>query len=170
MTGTPLENDEEELASIIEFVDHSNDGTTVRYSPGAELRSRHHELQLRRKKGEVLQDLPPKMIAKIPIELNSEQRRSYDRAEMEGIVYLRSLGKEISIPHVLSLITRLKQICNADPKTGESSKLVDIKDRLYQLSSRGHKALVYSQYVHETYGVAAAAEYLKEFTPLNHIR
>lgn len=166
LTGTPLENDEEELASIMEFVDHSNDGLTVRYSPGTELRNRHRELQLRRKKGDVLQDLPPKLIAKIPIELNSEQRRSYDRAEKEGIVYLRSLGKEISIPHVLGLITRLKQICNADPRTGESSKLADIKERLFQLSSQGHKALVYSQYVHETYGVAAAAEYLEEFTPL----
>lgn len=166
LTGTPLENDEEELASIMEFVDHSNDGLTVRYSPGAKLRNRHRELQLRRKKDDVLQDLPPKLIAKIPIELNSEQRRSYDRAETEGIVYLRSLGKEISIPHVLGLITRLKQICNADPRTGESSKLADIKERLHQLSSRGHKALVYSQYVHETYGVAAAAEYLEEFSPL----
>ena len=166
LTGTPLENDEEELASIMEFVDHSKDGLTVRYSPGSELRYRHQELQLRRKKGDVLKDLPPKLIAKIPIELNTEQRRSYDRAEMEGIVYLRSLGKEISIPHVLGLITRLKQICNADPRTGESSKLADIKERLYQLSFQGHKALVYSQYVHETYGVAAAAEYLEEFTPL----
>ena len=166
LTGTPLENDEEELASIMEFVDHRKDGLTVRYSPGSELRYRHQELQLRRKKCDVLKDLPPKLIAKIPIELNTEQRRSYDRAEMEGIVYLRSLGKEISIPHVLGLITRLKQICNADPRTGESSKLADIKERLYQLSFQGHKALVYSQYVHETYGVAAAAEYLEEFTPL----
>ena len=166
LTGTPLENDEEELASIMEFVDHSDDGATVRYNPGTELRNRHRELQLRRKKGDVLRDLPPKLITKIPIELNSEQRRSYDMAETEGVVYLRSLGKEISIPHVLGLITRLKQICNADPRTGESSKLADIKERLHQLSSRGHKALVYSQYVHESYGVAAAAEYLEEFTPL----
>ena len=166
LTGTPLENDEDELASIMEFVDHRDDGMPVRYSPGFDLRNRHRELQIRRKKDEVLQDLPPKMIAKIPIELLSAQRRSYDRAEQEGIVFLRSLGEEISVPHVLSLITRLKQICNADPRTGESSKLADIKERLYQLSLRGHKALVYSQYIHETYGVAAAAEYLEDFQPL----
>ena len=62
--------------------------------------------------------------------------------------------------------TRLKQICNADPKTGESSKLDDIKDRLGQLAAQGHKALLFSQYVSDTSGVAAAANYLGDFTPL----
>ena len=40
----------------------------------------------------------------------------------------------------LELLTRLKQICNFDPVTGESSKLDDIKERLEQLAVQGHKA------------------------------
>ena len=166
LTGTPIENHEEELASIVEFVDYDGSGAPKRYRPGVELQERHRELQLRRKKGEVLDDLPPKQVSKITIDLNSRQRASYDKAEQDGIVYLQSLGAEVGIRHVLELITRLKQICNTDPMTGESSKLADIKDRLEQLVAQGHKALVFSQYTSDTSGVAAAANYLQDFAPL----
>ena len=166
LTGTPIENHEEELASIVEFVDHDRSEAPKRYQPGVELLARHRELQLRRKKSEVLDDLPPKQVTKIAIELNPNQRKSYDKAEREGIVYLKSLGTEVGVRHVLELITRLKQICNADPKTGDSSKLDDIRDRLGQLVAQGHKALVFSQYTSDVSGVAAAANCLREFNPL----
>ena len=84
----------------------------------------------------------------------------------DGIVYLRSLGAEVGVRHVLELITRLKQICNADPRSGESSKLADIKIRLEQLAARHHKALLFSQYTSDTSGVAAAENYLQVFAPL----
>ena len=166
LTGTPIENHEEELASILEFVDHDGHGAPKRYRPGEKLLSRHRELQLRRKKGDVLDDLPPKQITKVSIDLNSMQRTSYDKAERDGIVYLKSLGSEVTVRHVLELITRLKQICNADPQTGASSKLEDIKDRLERLTAQGHKALVFSQYTNDVSGVAAAASYLRELNPL----
>lgn len=167
LTGTPIENHEEELASILEFVDHEDGGLVRRYYPGAGLQARHRELQVRRKKAEVLADLPPKQTTKVTIDLNPRQRESYDKAEQEGIVYLKSLGSEVGVEHVLQLITRLKQICNADPKTGESSKLADIRERLLQLSAQGHKALVFSQYTSDVFGVTAAAQYLSEFAPLS---
>ena len=166
LTGTPIENHEEELASILEFVDYDPKSPPKRFHPGPEMLSRHRELQLRRKKGDVLDDLPPKQVTKLTIDLHPRQRASYDKAEQDGIIYLKSLGTEVGILHVLELIIRLKQICNADPKTGESSKLDDIKDRIYQLSSQGHKALVFSQYTSDTSGVAAAARCLREFNPL----
>ena len=166
LTGTPIENHEEELASILEFVDHDDPGAPKRYRPGVELLARHRELQLRRKKIDVLDDLPPKQVRKVPIALNPRQRNSYDKAERDGIVYLKSLGAEVSVRHVLELITRLKQICNADPQTGGSSKLEDIRDRLVQLTAQGHRALVFSQYTNDVSGVAAAAGYLREFNPL----
>ena len=166
LTGTPIENHEEELASILEFVDYDSGGESKRYRPGAALRTRHCELQLRRKKGDVLDDLPLKQVTMTPIDLHPGQRRSYRRAEQEGVVYLKSLGAEVTVQHIFALITRLKQICNADPQTGESSKLDDIRDRIEELAAQGHKALVFSQYVDETSGVAAAAKRLGEFSPL----
>ena len=166
LTGTPIENHEEELASILEFVDHDGQEQPKRYHPGPELLSRHRQLQLRRKKGDVLEDLPEKQVTLLPIELHAKQRASYDKAEQEGVVYLRSLGRDITIQHVLELITRLKQICNADPQDGDSSKLDDIEERLERLVGQGHKALVFSQYTSDTAGVAAAASRLREFDPL----
>ena len=166
LTGTPIENHEEELASILEFVDHDQDGQSKRYQPGPELFSRHRQLQLRRKKSDVLEDLPEKQVTLLPIGLHATQRASYNKAEQEGVVYLRSLGRDITIQHVLELITRLKQICNANPENGESSKLDDIKERLELLADQEHKALVFSQYTSDTAGVAAAANYLRDFNPL----
>ena len=166
LTGTPIENNEEELASILEFVDYDGADAPARYHPGPELRARHSELQLRRKKQEVLDDLPPKQVTLLPITLNPHQHRSYEKAERDGIVYLKSLGAEVTVQHVFALLTRLKQICNVDPQTGESSKLDDIRDRIEQLIAQGHKALVFSQYVDDAHGVGAAVRRLQDFSPL----
>lgn len=166
LTGTPLENDEDELASILEFVDHDPSGGRRRYHPGLELRSRHAVLQLRRKKLDVLDDLPPKRTTTLELGLARGQRETYDRLEREGIVRLKSLSSEERVQHVFALITRLKQVCNADPETGESSKLDDIERRLTELAAEGHKALVFSQYADEPFGVAAVAKRFERFNPL----
>ena len=87
-------------------------------------------LQLRRKKEDVLPDLPPRTVIELPIELPPGQRISYDLAERDGVVSLTKTGAAITITHVLELIARLKQICNFDPVSGESGKLSDISQRL----------------------------------------
>ena len=166
LTGTPVENDEDELASIMEFVDHDESEAQRRYEAGPALRQRHRELQLRRKKSEVLTDLPPKIVTKIPLELGPAQQRSYERAEREGIVHLRELGRDVRVQHVLELISRLKQICNAEPETGESSKFEDIRGRMETLAAQGNRALVFSQYRRAGFGVEAMAEALRDFRPL----
>ena len=166
LTGTPVENREDELASIMEFVDHNGKEQPIHYRPGPALQRRHRELQLRRRKGDVLADLPPKLESRLTLALRPEQRRSYDRAEQEGIVYLRSLGANVTVRHILELITRLKQICNFDPQTGVSAKMDDIDEKLREILSRGHKALIFSQYTNEISGVKAAARRLQEFAPL----
>ena len=166
LTGTPVENNEEELASIMEFVDHEDGEAPRRYAAGPVLRQRHRELQLRRKKEDVLEDLPPKIVARIPLELGPAQRRSYDRAEQEGIVHLRELGRDVRVQHVLELITRLKQICNAEPETGESVKFEEICSRIETLAAEGNRALVFSQYRRAGFGVEAVAAALRDFHPL----
>jgi hypothetical protein len=68
---------------------------------------------------------------------------------------------------VLELISRLKQICNYDPASGESAKLADIAQRLATLVAEGHRALVFSQFTDDNYGVGRATTALKEFHPLS---
>ena len=167
LTGTPLENNEDELASIIEFVDHGDLISQKHYSPGPELLFLHRELQLRRKKNEVLRDLPPKLTTKLCITLLPKQAQSYQRAEQQGIVHLRELGTEVRVQHVLELISRLKQICNADPETGESSKFEDIRQRLETLTQQNHRAIIFSQYTSDDFGVEGISKALQDFHPLS---
>lgn len=168
MTGTPLENTLDDLASILEFVDQGEEVSTHHYSPGPALTARHAELQLRRRKVDVLDQLPPKQVIDLTISLTPGQQATYERAEREGILELRKRGETIRIQHVLSLIMRLKQICNFDPTNGDSAKLDDIQERLQTLGAEGHRALVFSQYTDDTFGVAAAAERLGDFGPLTY--
>ena len=168
LTGTPLENKVDELASVLEFVDHSDDGSTKRFSHGPEMMARHAQLQLRRRKTDVLTQLPPKQVIDLVIPLAPEQEAAYQRAESEGIVELTKRGETLRVQHVLELIMRLKQICNFDPGSGESAKASDIEERLLTLAAEGNRAIVFSQYTDDTFGVAALASRLRAFDPLEY--
>jgi SNF2 family DNA or RNA helicase len=167
LTGTPLENSEEELASLLEFVTPLGEGETPRrLAPGPALRERQAQVQLRRKKSEVLPQLPPKIISRLALKLEGTQRENYERAEREGIIQLRAQGEAARVENVLELITRLKQLCNFCPVTGHSAKLADIRERLRTLISEGHRALIFSQFADDRYGGRAIAAALAPFQPL----
>jgi len=165
LTGTPLENSTDDLISLLDFLLGDPAGK-VRPPHYAGVRATLRTLQLRRKKGDVLPDLPPLRINELTLELGARQREAYDRAEREGILQLRRFGPALTITHVLELISRLKQICNAEPLTGESAKLEDISARLATLVAEGHRALVFSQFTDDTFGVEMIARSLRAFHPL----
>lgn len=168
LTGTPLENKVDELASILEFVDQDPDGPVVRLDVDRFLFERHKQLQLRRKKVEVLEQLPPKQVIHIELPLVGDQQASYQRAEVDGVVQLKEMGAEVRIQHVLELILRLKQICNFCPRSGQSAKLNDIAARLETLTAEGHKALIFSQFTDDRFGVQAVANNLGGYSPLTY--
>ena len=166
LTGTPLENTEDDLASVLEFVAPVPENKTgPRYHPGLELRKKHRELQLRRKKIDVLPQLPKKIISEISLVMEGTQRAYYDRAEKEWVMELRK-NENASISNILELILRLKQICNFHPLSGQSVKADDMLERLETLAAEGHRALVFSQFADAVYGVRAIEKRLAAYAPL----
>ena len=166
LTGTPLKNSVDDLASILEFLQPNPEGLPVRplrFDPA--LVERQKAVQLRRRKIDVLTELPPKTVNRVLLDLSAAQMRSYTRAEVEGVLKLRRRGETLQITHVLQLITRFKRICNFCPETGTSAKLTDLAERLQVLSEEGHKALVFSQYTDETFGVRAIERGISGFGP-----
>lgn len=166
LTGTPLENSIEDLISILEFLTgEPGRPRSIPSSPRA-LRTELQRLQLRRRKADVLRDLPPKLVDERILELSPAQRAAYDAAEKEGIFQLRSSHEKVTLTHVLELISRLKQLCNVDPVSGESAKLTDIVQRLPILIEEGHRALIFSQFTDDTFGLGYVARVLAPFQPL----
>lgn len=166
LTGTPLENNLDELGSILEFVAPLGGDRPTPLYPGPAVVERQRAVQLRRRKVDVLPQLPPKLISTITLQLGPAQRASYERAEREGVYALRARGADLRIENVLELITRLKQFCNADPTTGQSAKLADLGERLDTLIAEGHRALVFTQFTDATFGARAVGATLARFRPL----
>jgi len=163
LTGTPLENRPDDAVSILDFVAPGlHDPATM----VAGLRRALSVVQLRRRRAEVLPDLPPKTAFELAPDLLPAQRAAYDTAHREGLVWLRSLGAELRVTHVLELILRLKQICNACPRTGASAKLDDLRRRLHDVVAAGEKALVFSQFVAAPFGAEAIAHAIGPLRPL----
>jgi SNF2 family DNA or RNA helicase len=157
LTGTPLENSPDDLRSILDFLDPAAGSDLHHFVAYAGLRAHLSRFQLRRRKAEVLDDLPEKLVSEIVLPLAPRQRETYDRAEREGIMELRDLGQQITIEHVFNLVLRLRQICNVCPRSGESSKLTDLRERIGVLAAEGHKALVFTQFTNAAYGARAIA-------------
>ncbi len=77
MTGTPLENRLEDLLSVLDFVAPGG------FDPKAKsvgLRGLMSRVQLRRRRAEVLGDLPPKFASLIALDLAVTQRAAYRKA------------------------------------------------------------------------------------------
>lgn len=165
LTGTPFENSIEDVASLLEFLLAEPDAPSLFLSP-PEIVEQLHAHQLRRRKEDVLPELPPKTIHDIVLELPPKQREAYNRAEREGIIQLTSGAGSVTILHILELITRLKQLCNFDPASGESAKLADIRERMGEIAKEGQRALVFSQFTDSMFGIERAMDYLKAFQPL----
>ncbi|MHB2016638.1 MAG: DEAD/DEAH box helicase, partial [Candidatus Xenobia bacterium] len=166
LSGTPLENSVDELASILEFVRPSPEGGHAPLAGGHRLRARQDEVQLRRRKTDVLPELPPKTVVRLAVELGPAQDDSYRALERLGTSELSALGSDATAVNVLELITRLKQACNFCPRTGQSAKLDDLRHRLLRVQAQGDRALVFSQWKNPQYGVGRLAQELKAWRPL----
>lgn len=137
LSGTPLENNIGDLASLAEVLGLiRHEGREVALPDVLEALQGNF---LRRRKADVLPELPPILDQELPLDMTPAQRTEYE-AELAAADYDHASRAEI-----LALITRLKQICNF-AATGESAKRDHLLDVLNDPGmSEGH-VIVVSQY------------------------
>lgn len=179
MTGTPVENQAADLWSLIEFLLPGYLGTLPRfrrlYGWGRDIPS---EVQaqalrrlvspflLRRTKAKVLTELPEKTEEVVPCKLTAAQRRAY-RACLDSEdantarASLQKEGGKVDYANILSLLTRLKQICDhpqlADLTAGrvaidvvdpvESGKWETLDELMTEALGSNLKIVVFTQYL-----------------------
>ncbi len=169
LTGTPMQNSLTELWSIFDCVMpgylSSYNKFVKRYAKtvekegdnklSQELAKKVQPFILRRLKGDVLTELPPKIEHKIVSELTREQKKLY-LAYLEGLrkataAELKGGNFDKSRIKILAGLTRLRQLCChpslfIENYKGESGKLIQLKDVLAETMGSGHRVLLFSQF------------------------
>ena len=168
LSGTPVENDLDELWSLFSFVNPgllgSREGFQKRFAIPIErdrdaharqaLRSLIRPFLLRRTKAAVLSELPPRTEQTMEVEMGEAERALYEAMRQRALETIAALdapqGKRKI--HILAEITRLRRACCnpalIDPAAGvPSGKLDAFLDLVDDLVRNRHRALVFSQFV-----------------------
>lgn len=144
LSGTPIENKLDDLIALFSFI---SPHLLYRGMDGREIQSKIAPMFLRRKKNEVLKQLPAILEQNIHLEMDSGQRESYERALRTGRHQVREGGQTVSNTRIFAIISKLKQICNFDNTTGQSCKYEAVQLLLEKAKSQGGKVLIFSQFV-----------------------
>ena len=165
LTGTPLENSPEDLWSIFDFLHPGLLGNLSAFrrnfvQPGAspealaELSARIAPFILRRRKAEVLGEIPPKAEQLLYCEMDDAQRELYNRFLQESrqkFGRIKNGGNSVGRFELLSSLLRMRQVC-CDPALLEASsgirsaKMELLKELLLETIDSGHKVLLFSQF------------------------
>ncbi len=164
VTGTPVENRLEELWSAFHFVSPGLLGGRRefrdRFSNPIEagdrraqqaLRRRIRPFVLRRLKGEVAKDLPPRTDVVLRCALSDEERTIYEGVKALARADVAKLLEKQGMMQVLEVLLRMRQAaCHTGLLPGRtaasSAKLDLLLDTLDEVLAEGHKALVFSQW------------------------
>ena len=173
MTGTPIENNTFDLYAQLSFTSPgllgSKSGFKTNFSIPIDtrrdedaanlLRKLTHPFILRRTKQQVAKDLPEKTETIIYCEMNTAQRKLYDKLKAKVKQDLEEAIEEQGVAksrfQMLDGLLRLRQMCNSpllvnNSFTGanaESVKINTLIENLTEALDQKHNALVFSQFV-----------------------
>ena len=138
LTGTPLERDMEDLVTLLSLVAPRSfaPGDAKRLHPSS-LSARARPYMLRRRKRDVLEDLPDVLDTTETLELSGAQGRAY-RAAVKQYRRTGRPGDE------LALLTRLQALCDIEPESRESCKVDWVMYALGRIREQAEKAVVFS--------------------------
>lgn len=161
LTGTPVQNRIEDLVAIFRFVKPGLFPSTDIPTP-AQARETARPYFLRRRKAQVLPELPEKVRQNIWLEMDPEQREAYDSyfETWRQRWYAGARDSKSAQMHIFSLITKLKQVCNFAPGATSSPKLDQLLEQLDEIVDE-HKACVFTQY--RTEGVDKLRPHLERY-------
>ncbi len=167
LTGTPVENHLGELWSIMTFlnpgllgsaksfetrfvkpIQRDNDEQATRL-----LKRLVRPFILRRKKNEVLDDLPEKTTITLRVEASPEERALFEALREQALERMsgQDAGQKGRIRILAELMRLRRAACHPDLVAPEaqltSSKLATFEAVLEELRQGGHRALVFSQFV-----------------------
>jgi len=172
LTGTPLENNTMELWSQFSFLNpgllggrkdfYNRFAQPIEKKRDSEaltvLRDTVSPFLLRRRKEEVLDDLPPKEILvhyseMVPAQAELYNRyRDFYRARVKGLIDGKGLAG--SSVEIFQFLLKLRQLAIYPPMTGEedarsagSCKMDALKDLLDEVLEEDHKILIFSQFL-----------------------
>lgn len=167
LTGTPLENKLEELYSIVSFVDphllgpayeflqehvaRDQAGNTVGYRNLESIRQKLQPIFLRRTRAEVLEQLPPRTDNVVFVGLSDGQLGPYEEQRNALAALLRKgFLTDIDRKRILACLANLRMICDStflyDRETNHSPKLDELAVMIPELTTGGHKVVVFSQW------------------------
>ncbi|MBD1433681.1 SNF2 helicase associated domain-containing protein [Sphingobacterium sp. DN00404] len=169
LTGTPMENNTFDLYGQLSFACPGLLGSKqyfrdtyalpidkFEYNKRAvELQEKVRPFILRRTKKQVAKELPEKTEMIIYCEMNAEQRRIYDAYERELREFISATDEsEIhkNSMHVLTGLTKLRQICNSpvllkEGHSGDNAIKIEVLTEQIESQAKEHKILVFSQFV-----------------------
>lgn len=168
-TGTPIENHLGEFWNLFNFLNPGLLGgwehfqktfaNPIERNQDAETREQLKKLVqpfvLRRRKMDVLRELPPRTEIVLPVELSPKEMALYEALRQEAlrrIQEMSALGLGQQHIQILAELTRLRQVCCHPqlvlPDSNiPSSKLQILQDTLAELLENKHKVLIFSQFV-----------------------